>query len=94
MSAWVYMMANRRNGVLYLGSTVNLFRRAWEHREGVADGFTRRYDLKLLVYAEEHPTLLSARQREMNMKHWPRRWKVQLIHRENPFSEDLYERLA
>jgi putative endonuclease len=93
MSAWVYMMTNRRNGVLYVGSAMDLPRRAWEHRDGVAEGFTRRYGLKLLVYAEEHPTLLAARQREMNIKHWPRKWKVQLIHRDNPFWEDLYDRL-
>jgi putative endonuclease len=93
MSAWVYMMSNKRNGVLYVGSAINLPRRAWQHREGVAAGFTKRYGLKRLVYAEEHPTLIAARQREMNLKHWPRRWKVQLIHRDNPFWEDLYERL-
>jgi putative endonuclease len=94
MSAWVYMMSNRRNGVLYLGCTVNLARRAWEHREAVIEGFTKRYGLKLLVYVEEHPTLLAARQRETNMKHWPRKWKVQAIHRTNPFWEDLYDRLV
>ena len=93
MSAWVYMMSNKRNGVLYVGSAIDLPRRAWEHRAGVADSFTRRYGLKRLVYAEEHPTLLAARQHELNLKHWPRRWKVQLIHRDNPFWEDLYERL-
>ena len=93
MGAWVYIMTNRRNGILYLGSTTDLPRRAWEHREGVADGFTKRYGLNRLVYVEEHPTFLAARQREMNMKHWPRKWKVQLIHRDNPFWEDLYDQL-
>ena len=93
MSAWVYIMTNRRNGILYVGSTVHLARRAWEHREDVADGFTKKYGLKRLVYAEEHSTLLGARQREMKIKHWPRKWKVQLIHRDNPFWEDIYDRL-
>ena len=93
MSAWLYMMTNRRNGILYVGTTVDMPRRAWEHREGVVDGFTKKYGLKRLVYVEEHLTLLAARQREMNMKHWPRKWKVQLIHRENPFWDDLYDQL-
>jgi putative endonuclease len=53
-----------------------------------------KYGLKRLVYFEEHPMLLAARQREMNIKHWPRKWKVQLIHQANPFWEDLYDRLT
>jgi putative endonuclease len=94
VSAWVYMMTNRRNGILYLGSTTNMARRAWEHREGAADGFTKKYGLTRLVYVEEHQTLLAARQREMNMKHWPRKWKIQLIHRHNPFWDNLYDQLT
>ncbi len=93
MSAWVYMMTNRRNGILYVGATVDLARRAWEHREGVADGFTKKHGLKRLVYVEEYPDIQAAKQREMNIKHWSRAWKVQLIHRDNPFWEDLYDRL-
>src|SRR5438874_11103918 len=84
MSGWLYIMTNRRNGTLYVGTTVDLARRVWEHREGVADGFTRRYGPKRLVYAERHDDIFAAKQREMNMKHWPRAWKVRLIHRENP----------
>jgi putative endonuclease len=90
---WVYIMTNRRNGTLYVGTTVDLARRAWEHREGVADGFTKRYGLTRLVYAERCDDILAAKQREMNMKHWPRAWKVRLIHRENPDWGDLYDRL-
>jgi putative endonuclease len=56
-------------------------------------GFTEKYGLKRLVYAEEHPTILAAKQREVNMKHWPRKWKVQLIHRDNPDWGDLYNQL-
>jgi putative endonuclease len=93
MSGWLYIMTNRRNGTLYVGATNDLARRVWEHREGVADGFTRRYALKRLVYAEPHENILTAKQREMNMKHWPRAWKVRLIHRDNPEWEDLYDRL-
>src|SRR5204862_7114752 len=84
MAGWVYIMTNRRNGTLYVGTTVNLARRVWEHREGVADGFTKQYGLRRLVYAEHHTNILSAKQREMNIKHWPRAWNVRLIHQENP----------
>jgi putative endonuclease len=93
MSAWVYMMTNRRNGTLYVGATVYLARRVWEHREGVADGFSKRYGLKRLVYFEEHPNILAAKQREMNIKHWPRAWKVRLVHRDNPDWDHLDDRL-
>ena len=65
-----------------------------EHREGVADGFTKRYGLCRLVYAEHHANILSAKEREMNIKHWPRAWKVRLIHQDNPYWDDLYDRLA
>lgn len=91
--AWLYIMSNRPNGTLYVGTTTNLPRRAWEHREGVAQGFTGKYGLKRLVYFEEHTTLLGARQREMNMKHWRRAWKVRLILESNPGWADLYHLL-
>ncbi|MBV8738328.1 MAG: GIY-YIG nuclease family protein [Alphaproteobacteria bacterium] len=86
-------MTNRRNGTLYVGATVDLIRRVWEHRTGAADGFTKQYGLKQLVYFERHQDILQAKQREHNIKHWPRAWKVQLIHRDNPDWEDLYDRL-
>jgi len=86
-------MTNRRNGTLYVGCTADLQRRVWEHREGVAEGFTKKYGLKQLVYTEWYEDILLAKQREMNMKHWPRAWKVRLIHRDNPDWEDLYDRL-
>ncbi|MBV8889949.1 MAG: GIY-YIG nuclease family protein [Alphaproteobacteria bacterium] len=92
--AWLYIMTNRPNGVLYVGVTTDLARRVWEHREGVADGFTKRYGLKCLVYAERHTTLLAARQREATIKHWPRAWKVRLVLKENLGWDDLYDRLA
>jgi putative endonuclease len=91
---WLYIMTNRPNGTLYLGATVDIARRAWEHRAGVVDGFTKRYGLRRLVYAEWHDSLLAAKQREMNMKHWPRAWKVRLILRDNPNWNDLYEELV
>ncbi len=91
--AWLYMMTNRPNGTLYVGTTVNLPRRAWEHREGVIEGFTKKYGLKRLVYFEEHHTLFAARQRENNIKHWSRAWKVGLILDRNPGWADLYHLL-
>jgi putative endonuclease len=91
--AWVYIVTNRPNGTLYTGVTSNLARRIWEHREGVADGFTKQYGLKRLVYAEHHTEIRVAIQRERNMKDWPRRWKVRLILAANPYWDDLYDRL-
>jgi putative endonuclease len=88
---WVYIMTNRPNGTLYVGVTDNLARRAWEHREGVADGFTKRYGLKRLVYAERYPDIRSARQREQNLKHYRRAWKVRLILVHNPDWAALYD---
>ncbi len=93
-SAWVYIMTDRTNGTLYTGVTSDLARRVWEHREGVADGFTKRYELKRLVYVEAHPDIRSAIQREHNMKHWPRAWKVRLILAANPNWDDLYGQLG
>ncbi|ALA18319.1 GIY-YIG nuclease family protein [Chelatococcus sp. GW1] len=91
---WVDIMTNRPNGTLYIGVTSNLARRAWEHRESMIDGFTKRYGLKQLVYYEAYEDIRSAIQRESNMKHWPRRWKIRLILEMNPQWRDLYETLA
>jgi putative endonuclease len=76
---WVYIMTNKPNGILYIGVTSDIKRRAWEHREGIVEGFTKRYNLKRLVYAERHDTIEAAIQRETTMKHWPRAWKANLI---------------
>ena len=91
---WVYFMTNRPNGTLYVGTTIDLARRVWEHKAGVADGFTKRYGLVRLVYAERHDHILIAKQRERNIKHWPRALKVRLILESNPNWEDLYNRIA
>ncbi len=80
---WVYIMTNRPNGTLDVGVTATLGRRAYEHREGLVEGFTRRYGLKRLVWKEFHEDIRAAIQRESNIKHWPRAWKVRLIHAEN-----------
>ena len=90
---FVYIMTNRRNGILYVGVTSNLPSRAYQHREGAVDGFTKRYGLKLLVYYEAFDDIRLAIQREKTMKHWPRAWKVRLIHEMNPQWSDLYATL-
>ena len=94
MGGAVYIMTNKPNGTLYVGVTSNLARRIFEHREGLDDGFTERYGLKLLVYYEYFDAIRDAIQREKTMKHWRRSWKVQLILEFNPDWSDLYEALA
>jgi putative endonuclease len=79
---WVYILTNRPNGTLYVGVTDNLARRVWEHREGWSRDLPR-YGLKRLVYAEHHGDIRLARQREQNIKHYPRAWKA-LIGRISP----------
>jgi putative endonuclease len=91
---WVYIVTNRRYGTLYIGVTSDLARRIWEHREGVIEGFTLRYGLKILIWAEHDDDVGLAIQREKNMKHWPRSWKLDLIEALNPEWEDLYTQLA
>jgi len=86
-------MTNRPNGVIYVGDTENLSRRAWEHREGILEGFTKRYGLKRLVNFEQYDDIRYARQREQNLKYYPRAWKVRLILLNNPNWNDLYDRL-
>ena len=91
---WLYIMTNRPNGTLYVGVTSNLARRIWEHREGLIAGFTKKYGLKRLVYAERHEDIRDAIQRESTVKHWPRAWRANLIIEQNPDWADLYEQLA
>jgi len=90
---WVYIVTNKPNGILYTGVTSDLARRAFEHREGAVPGFSRRYGLKRLVWCERHETIIAAIQREKNIKHWSRTWKVQLILADNPDWDDLYPTL-
>jgi putative endonuclease len=87
------MMTNQPNGILYTGVTTDIIRRVWEHRESLVGGFTKRYGLKRLVYVEPHVEVAAAIQRERNIKHWPRKWKVRLILAANPTWDDLYEQL-
>jgi putative endonuclease len=91
---WVYIMTNRPNGTLYVGVTSDLARRAWEHREGLIPGFTKKHGLKRLVFVERHDDIRTAIQRETSIKRWSRAWKVNLILAQNPDWDDLYERLS
>ncbi len=78
-------------GTLYVGVTSDLVRRIYEHREGLAKGFTKKYGVKRLVYFEEYDAPDTAIQREKNIKHWPREWKIDLIIKANPDWGDLYD---
>jgi putative endonuclease len=92
-SAFVYMMTNRKNGILYTGVTTDLQRRGFEHRSAMIAGFTKRYGLKNFVWYEIHDDIRGAIQREKVMKHWPRALKIRLIHSVNPEWADLYDSL-
>ena len=89
----VYIMANRRNGTLYTGVTSNLPQRAWQHRTGVAPGFTLQYGCKMLVWYELHSTMADAIAREKQIKGGSRKKKLALIESMNPTWRDLYEEL-
>ncbi len=91
---YVYIMASRRNGTLYLGVTGDLPKRVWEHRNGVVAGFTKKYGCHLLVWYEAHDNIEAARQRELRMKEWKRAWKVKEIEGMNPDWVDLFETLT
>ena len=88
---YVYILASRRNGTLYTGMTSNLVKRAWQHRNGEMDGFTKKYGVKCLVYYEMHQNAESAIMREKQIKKWNRQWKLRLIEKDNPQWNDLYE---
>ena len=92
-SFWVYMLASKRNGMLYIGSTDDLGKRVWEHKEERCGGFTAQYGVKSLVWYERHETRESAFIRERQMKKWKRAWKIELIEKDNAGWRDLYEML-
>ena len=94
MSFFVYIVASKRNGTLYIGHTDNLLKRAWQHRQGVIEGFTRDYAVTSLVWYEEHSSRDSASFHERRMKKWNRSWKLDLIEKHNPDWRDLSEGLS
>ncbi|MEW6600050.1 MAG: GIY-YIG nuclease family protein [Nitrospirota bacterium] len=87
---YVYILCSRRNGTLYIGVTSNLIKRVYEHKNDLADGFTKRYKIHNLVWYEAHETTESAIIREKNIKKWERIWKLRLIEEQNPEWKDLY----
>lgn len=90
---YVYILTSRRNGTLYIGVTNDLIRRVAEHKKGLFSGFTKKYKVHQLVYFESTEDISSAIEREKQLKHWNRKWKVELIESVNPFWEDIYSSL-
>jgi putative endonuclease len=94
MTYWVYILTSKRNGTLYVGVTNSLPHRVFQHKQGVGSKFTQKYKVVTLVHAEEFASPQEAIQRETNLKKWPRKWKMDLIEKQNPERLDLYETLA
>lgn len=93
-SYYVYILASKRNGTLYIGITKNLIRRIYEHKKNVIDGFTKKYNVHRLVYYEQTNDVKSAIEREKKLKKWNRKWKLNLIEKKNPDWKDLYNELV
>jgi putative endonuclease len=93
LSGYVYIMTNKPKGVLYVGVTNDISRRAWEHRTGIIKGFTWKYNLHRLVWFEFHEDIVEAIRREKQIKKWNRAWKTEMVERLNPTWNDLYETL-
>jgi putative endonuclease len=90
---YVYILASKRNGTLYVGVTNNLIKRVYEHRKNLVSGFTQKYKIHNLVYYEILNTAYDAITREKRMKKWKRQWKIALIEKKNPYWKDLYNTL-
>ena len=91
---YVYIMANQRNGTLYVGVTSNLVKRIYEHKNDLVEGFTNKYRVHSLVYYEKHYSAESAIRREKRLKYWKRQWKLDLIEKSNPTWLDLYAQIT
>ena len=94
MNYFVYLMASKKNGTLYVGVTNNLIRRIYEHKNGLAEGFTSRYAVHLLVWFESTLSIQAALEREKQLKNWKRDWKIALIETSNADWIDLYDELV
>jgi putative endonuclease len=90
----VYIMASGRNGTLYVGVSSDLVKRVWQHRNDEADGFTKQYHVHTLVWFEQHESAESAITREKQIKEWKRKWKLELIEKQNPTWRDLYDEIV
>ena len=91
---FVYILASKRNGTLYTGVTGDLLSRIFDHKNDVREGFTSRYGVHLLVWFEVHEDIEAAILREKRIKKWRRKWKLELVEKENPDWRDLYEKLS
>ena len=91
---YVYLLANKPNGTLYIGVTNDLVRRVWEHKNDVTPGFSKTYQTHSLVWYDAMPSSSAAIQREKTLKKYPRVWKINLIEERNPHWEDLYESIC
>lgn len=92
--SFVYILASRRNGTLYVGSTTDLVKRIWEHKNKVILGFTAKYNVNQLVYYEFHQDIMEAARRERRLKNWCRKWKLNIIEKFNPTWQDLYNEIC
>ena len=90
---YVYILASKQNGTLYVGVTSNLIKRVWQHKNDLANGFTKKYQIHNLVYYEQTNLIEEAIKREKRLKDWKRNWKIELIEKSNPQWIDLYESL-
>jgi putative endonuclease len=88
---YVYILCNKRNGTLYTGTTSDLVKRVYKHKNNMADGFTKKYNVHRLVWFEVHENAESAIKKEKQIKKWKRAWKLELIEKQNPGWDDLYE---
>jgi len=91
---YVYILASKRNGTLYIGMTHNLIHRVYQHKGDLVEGFTKEYGVHMLVYYEQTDSVHSAIMREKQLKKWNRQWKIQLIEKQNPEWRDLYDDLV
>ncbi len=91
---YVYILAGKIGGTLYIGVTNDLIRRVYQHREKLVEGFTKKYDVAKLVYYEAHSDAEAEITREKQMKKWNRAWKARLIEEDNPNWDDLYKKIA
>ena len=90
----VYILASARNGTLYIGVTSDLLKRVWEHKNNLVEGFTKRYNVHNLVWYELHENMNSAIEKEKRLKEWKRAWKLNLIEKNNPNWNDLYDNIT
>jgi len=90
---YIYILASSYNGVLYIGVMNDLIKRVWEHKNGIKCSFTKKYNIKILVYYETYEHIINAITREKQLKKWYRKWKIELIEKFNPEWRDLYHEL-